>query len=220
MASMFSRATSFNQDLCAWYDKLQRTTSITDIFVSSGCTNPAAPDSFKKSSFCQACTVLNPVSAPKPFSLLLQYQYQSWPVPPNHPSLLQYQSSTAPLNLPPPQYQCQSLSAPPSYPLPQFQCQNWPLPPNHPLPQFQCQSPPVSAPNHPPPQYRCQNPSAPPNHPSLRLQYQQYQSRSAPPNHSPRATVPVPNAVSAPKPSLAALPVPVPKPSSAPKPKN
>jgi surface protein len=56
MGYMFSGASSFNQDLCSWYNSLQSTTSVSDMFPSSGCTVPADPNLSKKSSFCQACT--------------------------------------------------------------------------------------------------------------------------------------------------------------------
>jgi hypothetical protein len=56
MGSMFSSASSFNQDLCAWYNNLQNTTSVFEMVSSSGCTDPADPNLSTKSSFCQACT--------------------------------------------------------------------------------------------------------------------------------------------------------------------
>jgi hypothetical protein len=56
MAFMFNSATSFNQDLCAWYNNLQIGTSVDDMFSSSSCTNAANPDFITKLSFCQACT--------------------------------------------------------------------------------------------------------------------------------------------------------------------
>jgi hypothetical protein len=56
MSYMFYQSTSFNQDLCAWYNNLQSGTAVLDIFVYSGCTNQADPNFLTKSSFCQACT--------------------------------------------------------------------------------------------------------------------------------------------------------------------
>jgi len=56
MGFMFSGASSFNQDLCSWYNNLQSTTSVSEMFPSSGCTDPADPNLSTKLSFCQACT--------------------------------------------------------------------------------------------------------------------------------------------------------------------
>jgi surface protein len=53
MRSMFEVATSFNQDLCAWYNKLKLTTDVNNMFIGSGCDSSTDPDT--KDSFCQAC---------------------------------------------------------------------------------------------------------------------------------------------------------------------
>ncbi len=56
MEYMFKSATKFNQDLCAWYNKLLSLPTVTNMFISSGCTNQALPNVTSKTSFCQACT--------------------------------------------------------------------------------------------------------------------------------------------------------------------
>ena len=56
MGFMFMGATSFNQDLCAWYNSIQSSTSVYEMFLSSGCADPSDPNLSTKSSFCQACT--------------------------------------------------------------------------------------------------------------------------------------------------------------------
>jgi len=53
---MFDSATSFNQDLCAWYNSIQSNTSVYKMFLGSGCTDLAGPNLSTKSSFCQPCT--------------------------------------------------------------------------------------------------------------------------------------------------------------------
>jgi len=55
MFYMFYEAFSFNQDLCAWYNMLQSTTTVTDMFRFSSCANPETPDFTTKSSLCQTC---------------------------------------------------------------------------------------------------------------------------------------------------------------------
>jgi hypothetical protein len=55
MSYMLQQATSFNQDLCAWFGTMQSTTTVTSMFGSSGCDNPVSPDLTTKSSFCQPC---------------------------------------------------------------------------------------------------------------------------------------------------------------------
>jgi hypothetical protein len=56
MANMFYEATAFNQDLCAWYNKLLSLPTVNNMFTGSGCTNQAGPDFSLKTSFCQACS--------------------------------------------------------------------------------------------------------------------------------------------------------------------
>jgi hypothetical protein len=56
MKYMFYDATAFNQDLCAWYNKLLSLPDVEYMFTSSGCTEEAAPNLSSKTSFCQACT--------------------------------------------------------------------------------------------------------------------------------------------------------------------
>jgi hypothetical protein len=56
MTLMFYKATKFNQDLCAWYNYLQSTTSVDYMFSYSSCTDAATPNYSTKKSFCQACT--------------------------------------------------------------------------------------------------------------------------------------------------------------------
>jgi hypothetical protein len=56
MYGMFYEATAFNQDLCAWYNKLLGLYIVEEMFTSSGCTNQATPDFSSKTSFCQACS--------------------------------------------------------------------------------------------------------------------------------------------------------------------
>ena len=68
MREMFHGATNFNQDLCAWYNKLKRSTLVNDMFLKSGCTNPASPDFTTKSSFCQTCKGKQSL-----FSIFIQY---------------------------------------------------------------------------------------------------------------------------------------------------
>jgi hypothetical protein len=54
MSYMFREATAFNQDLCAWYNKLSLPT-VDGMLTNSGCTNQDGPDFSSKTSFCQAC---------------------------------------------------------------------------------------------------------------------------------------------------------------------
>jgi hypothetical protein len=56
MSVMFYGATAFNQDLCAWYNKLLNLPTVDGMLTSSGCTDKADPDFSSKTSFCQACS--------------------------------------------------------------------------------------------------------------------------------------------------------------------
>ena len=55
MSDMFWRA-PFNQDLCAWYNKLQGNPPVGDIFTTSACPVKTAPNFVDKTSFCWACS--------------------------------------------------------------------------------------------------------------------------------------------------------------------
>jgi surface protein len=70
MSYMFRQTGSFNQDLCAWYNKLKNDTIVSDtkaddffgnmntigMFYFCGCSNKTIPNFASKTSFCQACT--------------------------------------------------------------------------------------------------------------------------------------------------------------------
>jgi hypothetical protein len=42
--SMFDSATAYNQNLCTWGTKLQKTARVDSMFSGSGCANKAAPN--------------------------------------------------------------------------------------------------------------------------------------------------------------------------------
>jgi hypothetical protein len=54
---VFGVATAFNQDLCAWGTKLQKTANVGDMFSGSGCENKADPilNDEPPGPFCADC---------------------------------------------------------------------------------------------------------------------------------------------------------------------
>lgn len=68
MHYMFYNASAFNQNLCPWREKLNNSTHVKNMFLSTQCPYKGHPDlrSDLPSSFCADCDVL-----PAPFSIFL-----------------------------------------------------------------------------------------------------------------------------------------------------
>jgi hypothetical protein len=75
---MFSKASTFNQDLCPWQSKIQTSATTYFMFERSSCPEPGIPS---LSSVCRSCKKYLPTKAPTekpvaPFTTRMELQVQ------------------------------------------------------------------------------------------------------------------------------------------------